>query len=95
MFSAAAQKLESHDLHRPPSPSQTKDGRNGLFGVLQYTEAGNPEVDSWMGHPLVNPKKGKLGLEAPSDATGEATRQSRCETKQFCERSVPICEVKY
>ena len=58
-------------LRRLPSPSQTKDGRNGLFGVLQYTEAGNPEVDSWMGHPLVNPKKGKLGLSAPTDATGE------------------------
>ena len=57
-------------LCRPPSPSQTKDVRNGLFGVLQYTEAGNPEVDSWMGHPLVNPKKGKLGLSAPTDATG-------------------------
>lgn len=61
---------------RPPSPSQTKDGRNGLFGVLQGTERGNPAVDSWMGHPLVDPKKGKLGLSAPTDATGESIPQS-------------------
>lgn len=57
-------------LCRSASPSETKDGRHGLFGTLQGTEAGSPNLDSWMGHPLVNPNKGKLGLTAPTDAKG-------------------------
>ncbi|KAL3132528.1 hypothetical protein ABBQ32_009071 [Trebouxia sp. C0010 RCD-2024] len=55
---------------RALSPSHTKDGRHGLFGTLQGTEAGPPSMDSWMGHPLVNPTKGKLGLAAPSAPKG-------------------------
>ncbi|DBB13957.1 hypothetical protein WJX82_000068 [Trebouxia sp. C0006] len=55
---------------RSALPSETKDGRHGLFGTLQGTEAGSPNLDSWMGHPLVNPTKGKLGLAAPTDAKG-------------------------
>ena len=57
-------------LCRSASPSETKDGRHGLFGTLQGTEAGSPNLDSWMGHPLVNPNKGKLGLTAPTDPKG-------------------------
>ena len=57
---------------RAASTSHTKDGRHGLFGTLQGTEAGPPSVDCWMGHPLVNPTKGKLGLAAPTDLKGES-----------------------
>ncbi len=57
-------------LCRAAFPSETKDGRHGLFGTLQGTEAGPPTLDSWMGHPLVNPNKGKLGLTAPTDPKG-------------------------
>ena len=53
-------------------PSHTKDGRHGLFGTLQGSETGPPSVDCWMGHPLVNPTKGKLGIAAPTDLKGEA-----------------------
>lgn len=57
---------------RPSSPSHTRDGRHGLFGTLQGTDAGPPSVDCWMGHPLINPTKGKLGLAAPTDLKGES-----------------------
>ncbi|GFR42717.1 hypothetical protein Agub_g3641 [Astrephomene gubernaculifera] len=52
---------------RPTSP-HSADGRNGLFGVLQMTEAGCS--DGWIGHPLVDPGKGKRPVAAPSDPKG-------------------------
>ena len=55
---------------RPASPSRTKDHRNGLFGTIQGYEAGSPSLDSWMGNALVDPKKGKLGLQPPPDPKG-------------------------
>ena len=62
---------------RPASPSHTKDHRNGLFGTIQGYEAGPPSLDSWMGNLLVDPKKGKLGLQPPTDPKGGAMlRQS-------------------
>eukprot|EP00891_Asterochloris_glomerata_P000928 jgi/Astpho2/928/Aster-00766 len=55
---------------RPASPSHTKDHRNGLFGTIQGYEAGSPSLDAWMGNALVDPKKGKLGLQPPTDPKG-------------------------
>mmetsp|Transcript_12792 Transcript_12792/g.22754 ORF Transcript_12792/g.22754 Transcript_12792/m.22754 type:complete len:420 (-) Transcript_12792:84-1343(-) len=48
-------------LHSPPG----RDGRHGLFGVLQMTEQGQP--DSWIGHALINPGTGKACPSAPPD----------------------------
>lgn len=45
-----------------------KEGRNGLFGLLQGTEAGG--VDScWhrIGGELIDPNKGKRALAPPTD----------------------------
>lgn len=42
-----------------------KDGRKGLFGLLQCTEAGG--VDSWIGNMLIDPTKGKRAVSAPTD----------------------------
>jgi hypothetical protein len=49
---------------RPGEPTD----RNGLFGVLQGTEAGGP--DSWIGHPQIDPGKGKRPVAAPGDTKG-------------------------
>lgn len=46
-------------------PAPCKEGRNGLFGVLQGTEAGG--ADSWLGHPQIDPTKGKRSVEPPVD----------------------------
>lgn len=52
---------------RPASP-RGPDGRNGLFGVLQMTEQGGK--DSWIGHPQIDPSKGKRPVAAPPDSKG-------------------------
>lgn len=78
---------------RPPSLSETKDGRQGLFGTLQGTDSGPPSLDSWMGHPLVNPTKGKLGLAAPTDRTGAAfqpTPVQECSHVQTAETAAMV-----
>ncbi|KAK9810433.1 hypothetical protein WJX72_010647 [[Myrmecia] bisecta] len=54
---------------RPPSPS-VKDGRDGLFGTLQGTEAGPPTIDSWLGNSLIDPKKGRKPARPPPDPKG-------------------------
>ncbi|MEW5299122.1 MAG: hypothetical protein WDW36_002167 [Sanguina aurantia] len=50
------------------SSPRPKDGRNGLFGVLQMSEAG--QQDSWIGNPLVNPTKGRRAVALPADPKG-------------------------
>eukprot|EP00878_Enallax_costatus_P026513 GHUV01028455.1.p1 GENE.GHUV01028455.1~~GHUV01028455.1.p1 ORF type:complete len:398 (+),score=120.36 GHUV01028455.1:1175-2368(+) len=50
---------------RPLGEPIAKDGRKGLFGLLQGTEAGG--VDCWVGNPLIDPTKGKRAVSAPSD----------------------------
>lgn len=50
------------------SPPTGKDGRQGLFGTLQGTEAGG--ADSWVGNPAIDPTKGKRALSAPQDPKG-------------------------
>ncbi|KAG2423409.1 hypothetical protein HXX76_015374 [Chlamydomonas incerta] len=52
---------------RPGSPRGV-DGRNGLYGVLQMTEAGG--TDSWVGHPQIDPTKGKRAVAPPPDPKG-------------------------
>ncbi|KXZ51888.1 hypothetical protein GPECTOR_11g322 [Gonium pectorale] len=52
---------------RPPSP-RGYEGQRGMFGVIQMTEAGGP--DDWIGHPLVDPSKGKRHIAAPADPKG-------------------------
>lgn len=51
---------------RPPSPHL--DDRKNLFSVLQGTEAGHP--DQWLGHPQIDPTKGKRSVRPPSDPKG-------------------------
>lgn len=46
-------------------PAPMKEGRNGLFGLLQGTEAGG--VDSWIGNSLIDPTKGKRALQPSTD----------------------------
>lgn len=46
-------------------PAPCKEGRNGLFGLLQGTEAGGP--DAWLGHPQIDPTKGKRAVSPPTD----------------------------
>ncbi|GIL63833.1 hypothetical protein Vafri_17825 [Volvox africanus] len=52
----------------PVSPPRAADGRNGLFGVLQMSEAGG--ADNWIGNPLVHPSAGKKSVPAPRDPKG-------------------------
>lgn len=52
---------------RTQSP-RGKDGRNGLFGVLQQTEAGG--ADSWIGNGLIDPTKGKRPAAPSFDPKG-------------------------
>jgi hypothetical protein len=47
-------------------PPVGRDGRTGLFGLLQGTEAGG--VDAWLGNLQVDPSKGKRSTSAPSDS---------------------------
>lgn len=44
---------EPHKGKIMPGSPRGKDGRNGLFGLLQMTEAGG--VDSWIGNGLLDP----------------------------------------
>jgi hypothetical protein len=46
-------------------PAPCKEGRNGLFGLLQGTEAGG--ADSWIGNIQIDPTKGKRALSPPMD----------------------------
>lgn len=50
---------------KPVQQPLGKDGRKGLFGLLQCTEAGG--VDSWIGNMLIDPTKGKRAVSAPTD----------------------------
>ncbi len=61
------QGVHSASKVRPASP-RGPDGRNGLFGVLQMTEQGGK--DSWIGHPQIDPTKGKRPVAAPQDSKG-------------------------
>lgn len=46
-------------------PAPCQEGRNGLFGLLQGTEAGG--VDSWIGNIQIDPTKGKRAISPPTD----------------------------
>mmetsp|Transcript_26064 Transcript_26064/g.56910 ORF Transcript_26064/g.56910 Transcript_26064/m.56910 type:complete len:419 (-) Transcript_26064:740-1996(-) len=52
---------------RPGSPVGP-DGRQDLFGTLQYTESGG--ADAWIGNQLINPLKGKRAVQPPPDPKG-------------------------
>ena len=73
---------------RPASPSHTKDHRNGLFGTIQGYEAGSPSLDAWMGNALVDPKKGKLGLQPPTDPKGGAPAQGSHTLRHWIAMSI-------
>ena len=51
-----------------PGEPHGKDGRTNLFGVLQMT--GRDGTDSWLGHPLIDPTKGKAATQGPVDPKG-------------------------
>lgn len=50
---------------KPVQQPLGKDGRKGLFGLLQGTEAGG--ADTWIGNMLIDPTKGKRAASAPTD----------------------------
>eukprot|EP00775_Hariotina_reticulata_P013435 gene13435-13563_t len=67
---------DTADIHNPTEQPGTgrralpapvgRDGRSGLFGVLQGTEAGGN--DAWLGNIQVDPTKGKRSVSAPTDS---------------------------
>ncbi|KAF6255159.1 hypothetical protein COO60DRAFT_1702977 [Scenedesmus sp. NREL 46B-D3] len=57
--------LRAVEGKKPVQQPLGKDGRKGLFGLLQRTEAGG--VDSWIGNMLIDPTKGKRAISAPTD----------------------------
>lgn len=54
---------EAHKGKIKPHSPRGRDGRNGLFGVLQMIEQGG--VDSWIGNGLIDPSELRMHSRRP------------------------------
>jgi hypothetical protein len=58
--------MQQHAAGKRTGVAPCEGGRNGLWGLLQGSEAGG--ADSWIGNTSIDPTKGKRSVAAPSDA---------------------------